>query len=152
MGWFFGEKLIMGMLSGAPRRFLNFCLGAEILGLNMLISGPFRKGGNMEKCPSFSLVSQLQGRNSKIASVPRKAISWGVARQKISSFDTGVWAVGGVLAILMDAHLLFRALLYIVFHNHNHESFQPSSATISGISGIFDVRITNWSTDGRASP
>ena len=33
----------MAMLSGAPRRFLNFCLGAEILGLNMLISSPIRK-------------------------------------------------------------------------------------------------------------
>ena len=34
------------------------------------------------------------------------------SRLKISPFDPGVWAVGGVLAILMAAHLLFRALLY----------------------------------------
>ena len=34
----------MAILYGAPRRFLNFYLGAEISRLNMLISGPFRKG------------------------------------------------------------------------------------------------------------
>ena len=46
--------------------------------------------------------------------MPRKVFPRGDSSQKISQFDPGVWAVGGVLAILSTAHLLFRALLYMV--------------------------------------
>ena len=36
--------------------------------------------------------------------------------KKINQFDTGLWAVGGVvLAILMDTHPLFQALLKYIF-------------------------------------
>ena len=47
----------------------------------------------------FRLISQLLGWNSKIASVPLKVSPWGVSSQKISQFDPGVWAVGGVPSI-----------------------------------------------------
>ena len=36
----FSRKLFRRIVSGAPRRFLNFVLGAEILGIFMLILGP----------------------------------------------------------------------------------------------------------------
>ena len=38
----------------------------------------------------------------------------GISPKKISQFDPGVWAVGGVPSILVDTHFLFRALLYSV--------------------------------------
>ena len=67
--------------SASPQKWVRSKTRAEISRLNMLISGPFRKGGNIEKCPSFSLVSQLQGRNSQIVWLILKVTSRGASAQ-----------------------------------------------------------------------
>ena len=41
---FFSWEPLRRVLSGSPRGFSNFASEAEILGINMLISGPIRKG------------------------------------------------------------------------------------------------------------
>ena len=82
----------MWILSGAPRRFLNFILKPEI----WAHLGVFEGSDWGSKIGSFWLISRLQEWNSKIASVPLKAFTWGGSRQKMNKFGQGVWAIGGV--------------------------------------------------------
>ena len=91
IGSFFGTRPLMWILSGAPRRFLNFILKPEI----WAHLGVFEGSDWGSKIDSFWLISRLQEWNSKIASVPLKAFTWGGSRQKMNKFGQGVWAVGG---------------------------------------------------------
>ena len=86
---------------------------------NELFIGHFRVFSYPLTGPKMSMtipISQLR-RNCKIASVPLKVSSRGVPTWNMSQFDAWVWAVGGLLAILTPAHLVFRALLYILATN-----------------------------------
>ena len=109
IGSFFGERTIMWILLGAPRRFLNFVLKAEIWAHLWAFEGSSRG----PKSSKNRLVSPLLGWNSKIASVPLKVFTWGVSCQKMSQFGPGIWAVGrrGGAIDLSDSHLVFRSLL-----------------------------------------
>ena len=56
---------------------------------------PYRRTKIIQKWPGISLVSQLLGRNSKIASMILKASSRWASKKNLSQFGPAVWAVGG---------------------------------------------------------
>jgi len=64
-------------------------------------------------CPIFSLVSQLQGRNSKIVSMILKVLSRRGFHRKFELIRLMCLGCRGVLSILAAAQLVIRALLYI---------------------------------------
>ena len=72
IGWFFGEKLIMAMLSGAPRRFLNFILVAELWQKNEQFLLVFWTRIWALKRPKMGLYLGIQGEIQKSPRCPGK--------------------------------------------------------------------------------